>query len=90
VPSPLPFLVFYRPNAVRSGDEPAATHAARTLQLLGKKALPALPALREALAALPVKSELARRAVQAAIGRIAGEESSGTAPRHPAGKAKKR
>ena len=31
----------------------AATHAARTLQLLGEKARPALPAMQESLAANP-------------------------------------
>ena len=36
-------------KTLRSGDEHARLHAARTLQLLGEKARPALPAMRAAL-----------------------------------------
>ena len=36
-------------SILRSGDEHARLHAARTLQLLGEKARPALPAMRAAL-----------------------------------------
>jgi N-sulfoglucosamine sulfohydrolase len=66
-------------QVVGSGDEHAVVHAARTLQLFGDKARPALPALREVFAAVPAKGELARRAVRAAIDQIAANENDGTA-----------
>lgn len=62
-------------EVVASGDEHAVVHAARTLQLFGDKARPALPALREVFAVLPANSELAKRAVRAAIDQIAAEEN---------------
>lgn len=54
-------------------DENAVCHAARTIQMLGEKARPALPALQ---AALPkVKGMFARWSIQAAISALTGEES---------------
>jgi hypothetical protein len=76
-------------RVIRSGDEHATIHAARTLQRFGEKARPALPTLREALAALAVDRELARRAVQAAIHQIAGETDSAPVIRRPAAKVRR-
>lgn len=62
-----------------SSDENAALHAARTLQLLGEKARPALPALQ---AALPkVKAMFARWAIQGAIATLTGTENPVFKPR---------
>ena len=49
---------------LRSRDELAALHAARTLQLLGEKARPVLPAMREAI---PQCGQYARRSLEAAV-----------------------
>lgn len=59
--------------ALTDADENVQLHAARTLQLLGEKARPALPALQ---AALPkVKYMFARWAIQGAIASLTGTES---------------
>ena len=54
---------------IRSRDEHAVLHAARTLQLLGEKARPALPAMREAI---PQCSEYARWSLEAAVAGLTG------------------
>jgi arylsulfatase A-like enzyme len=57
-----------------SDDENAQVHAARTLQMLGEKARPALPALQ---AALPkIKNMFARWGVQNAIFGLTGAENT--------------
>jgi arylsulfatase A-like enzyme len=57
-----------------NADENAQVHAARTLQLLGEKARPALPALQ---AALPkIKNMFARWGVQNAICNLTGAENT--------------
>jgi HEAT repeat protein len=56
---------------IRSRDEHAVLHAARTLQLLGEKARPALPAMREAI---PQCGEFARWSLEAAVAGLAGKE----------------
>jgi len=48
----------------RSRDEHAVLHAARTLQLLGEKARPILPAMREAI---PQCGQYARWSLEAAV-----------------------
>ncbi len=56
-----------------SGDENAVVHAARTLQLLGEKARPALPAMQ---AALPkIKAMYARWSIQGAIAPLTSTEN---------------
>lgn len=55
-----------------SGEE-AQTHAARTLQMLGEKARPALPALEKALPS--IRSMNARWSVQELIAQLTGTES---------------
>jgi arylsulfatase A-like enzyme len=49
---------------IRSRDEHAVLHAARTLQLLGEKARPVLAAMREAI---PQCGQYARRSLEAAV-----------------------
>lgn len=56
-----------------SGDEEAVVHAARTLQLLGEQARPALPALQEALP--KVNNMFGRWALQGAIANLTGTEN---------------
>ncbi|MEN9402704.1 MAG: Choline-sulfatase, partial [Verrucomicrobiota bacterium] len=56
-------------------DGPAAQQAARTLQLLGEKARPAIPALREALPRLPAAAEAdyTRWSIISTLNRLTGE-----------------
>jgi arylsulfatase A-like enzyme len=70
-----------------SADENAVVHAARTLQLLGEKARPALPAMQ---AALPnIKAMYARWAIQGAITTLTGTENPVFKPRAKAAPKKK-
>jgi arylsulfatase A-like enzyme len=55
---------------IRSRDEHAVLHAARTLQLLGEKARPALPAMREAIGQC---SDYARWSLEAAVAGLTGK-----------------
>jgi HEAT repeat protein len=55
---------------IRSRDEHAVLHAARTLQLLGEKARPALPVMREAI---PQCSDFARWSLEAAVAGLTGK-----------------
>jgi hypothetical protein len=55
---------------IRSRDEHAVLHAARTLQLLGEKARPALPAMREAIGQC---SDFARWSLEAAVAGLTGK-----------------
>jgi arylsulfatase A-like enzyme len=60
---------------LRGGDEHAALHAARTLQLLGEKARPVLPAMREAMGQ---GSDFTRWSLEAAVARLTiGTKESG-------------
>jgi N-sulfoglucosamine sulfohydrolase len=56
-----------------TGDEDAQVHAARTIQLLGEKARPALPALQHCLPG--VKNMFARWSIQGAIATLTGTEN---------------
>lgn len=56
-----------------SNDEDAIVHAARTIQMLGEKARPALPALQQALP--EVKNMFGRWALQGAIANLTGTEN---------------
>ncbi len=59
--------------ALASADENVQLHAARTLQLLGEKARPALPAME---AALPkTKNMFTRWAIEGAIATLTGAEN---------------
>lgn len=62
-----------------SSDDNAVVHAARTLQLLGEKARPALPAMQTALPKL--KDMYARWAIQGAIATLTGTENPVFKPR---------
>lgn len=65
--------------ALSTNDENAVVHAARTLQLLGGKARPALPAMQ---AALPkTQNMFARWAIQGAIANLTGTDNPVFAPR---------
>jgi len=55
---------------IRSRDEHAVLHAARTLQLLGEKARPVLSAMREAI---PQCGEFARWSLEAAVAGLTGK-----------------
>ncbi len=73
--------------AINSDDENVQVHAARTLQLLGEKARPALPAMQ---AALPkIKNMFARWAIQGAIANLTGTENLVFKPRAKAAPKKK-
>jgi hypothetical protein len=73
--------------ALSSSDENTVVHAARTLQLLGENARPALPAMQ---AALPkVKEMYARWAIQGAIATLTGTENPVFKPRAKAAAKKK-
>jgi hypothetical protein len=54
-------------------DEEAAVHAARTVEMLGESARPALPALEAAVA--QIKNMYARWSVQGAVARLNGTEN---------------
>lgn len=72
--------------AIISGpDELAADHAARTLEMLGEKARPVLPAMRKAA---PQSGDPARRSLEAAIQKLSGEDKR--TPSTPKGKGKKK
>ena len=72
--------------AIISGpDELAADHAARTLEMLGEKARPVLPAMRKAT---PQSGDPARRSLEAAIQKLSGEDKR--TPSTPKGKGKKK
>jgi len=72
--------------AIISGpDELAADHAARTLEMLGEKARPVLPAMRKAA---PQSGDPARRSLEAAIPKLSGEDKP--PPSTPKGKGKKK
>jgi hypothetical protein len=75
-------------KTVRSDDEHAVTHAARTLQLLGEKARPVLPAMREAVAKVENAKDCTYRCLQPAINRLAGTVAAGAAVDHAPRKAR--
>ncbi len=62
----------------------AVEHAARTLQMLGEKARPALGVMQKVT---PQSSELARRSLEAAIQNLSGQDNP--LPFKPKGKAKR-
>jgi arylsulfatase A-like enzyme len=74
-------------SSLTSADENAVVHAARTLQLLGERARPALPAMQ---AALPkIKAMYTRWAIQGAIATLTGTENPVFKPRAKAATRKK-
>jgi arylsulfatase A-like enzyme len=74
--------------AINSDDENAQVHAARTLQLLGEKSRPTLPAMQ---AALPkTKNMFARWGLQGAIANLTGSENPVFKPRAKAAAPKKK
>ncbi|MCX5673718.1 MAG: sulfatase-like hydrolase/transferase [Planctomycetota bacterium] len=58
---------------IRGRDEHAALHAARTLQLMGEKARPVLPAMREAMTQ---GNDFTRWSLAAAVAKLAGPGES--------------
>ncbi len=71
-----------------TGDEHAVLHAARTLQMLGEKARPVLPALQEVLPG--IKDMNARWSISGAIALLTGTENPVFKPKgKPAGRAEK-
>jgi len=58
-----------------SGDDNAAVHAARTLQLLGEKTRPVLPALEDVLPR--IRAEYARRSIEVAIASLTEARKQG-------------
>ena len=66
-------------GVLASDDEDAVLHAARTLQMLGEKTRPALPALREVLPR--IKGLYARWSIQGAIAALTGTENPAFQPR---------